>query len=75
MATFQWLTKSAAIAALQGRLNQWSIWSQEELWIYLSESLRHFNSLVEQWNTTVAIPNADGQWINTGTLVSSPHLH
>ena len=74
MATFQWLTKSAAIAALQGRLNQWSIWSQAELWIYLSEALRHFNSLVEQWNTTVAIPNADGQWINTGTLASSPRL-
>jgi hypothetical protein len=74
MATYSWLTKTAAIAALQGRLNQWSLWPSAELWIYLSESLRHFNGLCEQWNQTVAITNADGQWINTGTLSSSPRL-
>lgn len=73
MATpFTWLTKSAAIEALQGRLNQWSLWSQAELYLYISESLRHFNGLCEQWSQTVQIPNADGQWINTGTLPGSP---
>ena len=74
MAVYSWLTLSAAIAALKGRLNQWQLWTDSELEIYLYESLRHFNGLTEQWNTTVAIPNADGQWINTGTLASSPRL-
>lgn len=74
MATYSWLTKSAAIAALQGRLNQWSLWSSAELFLYISEALRVFNGLCEQWNQTVAITNADGQWINTGTLSTSPRL-
>ena len=74
MATYSWLSKANAVAALQGRLNQWSLWSPAELWIYLSESLRHFNGLCEQWNQTVAIPNANGQWINTGTLAGSPRV-
>jgi len=72
--TYNWLTKTAAITALQARLSQWSLWTTDELWIYLTESLRHFNGLCEQWNQTVAIPNANGQWINTGTLSTSPRL-
>lgn len=74
MATYSWLTKSNAVTALQGRLNQWALWSPTEIWLYISESLRHFNGLTEQWNQTVAITNANGQWINTGTLPSSPRL-
>ena len=74
MVTYNWLTKTAAITALQARLSQWSLWTTDELWIYLTESLRHFNGLCEQWNQTVAIPNANGQWINTGTLSTSPRL-
>lgn len=73
-APFTWLTKTNAIAALQGRLSQWSLWSPAELFLYISEALRHFNGLCEQWNQTVALTNADGQWINTGTLSSSPRL-
>lgn len=74
MATYGWLTKTAAIAALQGRLNQWALWSPAELFIYISESLRHFNGLCEQWNQTFALTNSDGQWINTGTVAGSPRL-
>ena len=74
MAVYSWLSKTAAIAALQGRLNQWSLWSSAELFLYITEALRHFNGLCEQWNQTVAIPNADGQWVNTGTLASSPRF-
>lgn len=74
MATYSWLTKSAAIAALQARLNEWSLWSSAELYLYITEALRHFNGLCEQWNQTFAITNADGQWINTGTLAGSTRL-
>lgn len=75
MATsYTWLTLTAAIAALKGRLNQWNLWTTPELEIYLRESLRHFNGLCEQWNQTFALLNADGQWINTGTVAGSPRL-
>lgn len=74
MAPYTWLTQSAAISALQGRLNQSSFWLSAELWTCLVESLRHWNGLTEQWNTNLAITNANGQWINTGTLTGSPRL-
>lgn len=74
MATYSWLTKTEAIATLQARLNQWSIWSSAELFLYITEGLRHFNGLCEQWNQTMAITNANGQWINTGTIAGSPRL-
>ena len=74
MATYSWLTKSAAISSLQGRLNNSSLWTATELYGYIVEGLRHFNGLCEQWNSSVSIPNANGQWINTGTLASSPRL-
>ena len=70
MAVYSWLTLSAALAALKGRLNQWNLWTDPELEIYLRESLRHFNGLCEQWNTTYVIPNANGQWIDTGKLMT-----
>lgn len=74
MATYTWLTKTAAISSLQGRLNNSSFWTSAELYKYIVEALRHFNGLCEQWNSTLALTNADGQWINTGTLSSSPRL-
>ena len=74
MATYSWLTKTAAVTSLQGRLNNWSLWTTAELQLYLYEALRHFNGLCEQWNSTVSIPNANGQWINTGTLANSPRI-
>lgn len=74
MATYGWLSKTNAISALQGRLNSSSFWSTAELWGDIVEGLRHFNGLCEQWNQTFAITNANGQWINTGTLAGSPRL-
>lgn len=74
MATFTWLTKNSAIDALQGRLNNSGFWSAAECWVYLSESLRFWNALTEQWNADLVIPTANGQWINTGTLAGSPRL-
>ena len=74
MAAYSWLTKTAAIAALQGRLNQSSFWLSTELWGKITEALRHWNGLCEQWNQTLAVTNANGQWINTGTLAGSPRL-
>lgn len=74
MATYSWLTKTAAVSALQGRLNNSGFWTDTECWVYLSESLRHWNGLTEQWNAPFNINNANGQWINTGTLTGSPRL-
>lgn len=74
MPVFSWLPLSDAIAALAARLNAGAFWSNTELQIYIYEALRHFNALTEQWNSTVALTNANGQWINTGTLTGSPRL-
>lgn len=74
MATFAWLTKTAAIEALQARLNSSTFWSSAECWVLLTESLRHWNGLTETWNSDLAIPSATGAWINTGTLAGSPRL-
>lgn len=74
MAIYSWLSKTDAIAALQGRLNNTSFWAPAELWIYITEALRHWNGLTEQWNVAFPVPNANGQWINTGTLTGSPRL-
>jgi hypothetical protein len=75
---FTWLTKTAAIQALQGRLKVTAanpgLWTAAELWMLLTEGLRHFNGLTEQWNAPFNINNAQGQWINTGTLTGSPRL-
>ena len=74
MATYSWLTKTNAVAALQARLNNWTFWTTAELWVILTEALRHWNGLTEQWNQPFNINNANGQWINTGTLAGSPRL-
>ena len=74
MATYSWLTKTAAVEALQGRLKSTTFWTTAELWVILTEALRHWNGLTEQWNQPFNINNANGQWINTGTLAGSPRL-
>lgn len=74
MAVYVWLTKTNAVAALEGRLNSGAFWTASELWVCLTEALRHWNGLTEQWNQPVAIPNAGGAWVNTGTLAGSPRL-
>jgi hypothetical protein len=72
--TYSWLTKSAAIAALQGRLNNSSFWTATELQTYIYEGLKHFNGLCEIWNAPLLVTQANGQWINTGTQTGSPRL-
>ena len=74
MATFSWLTKANAITALQSRLNSSVFWSSDESWQYICEGLRHWNGLTEQWNSSLPINDANGPWINTGTLSGSPRL-
>jgi hypothetical protein len=74
VATYSWLTQTAAIEALQGRLKTTVYWTASELWVYLTESLRHWNGLTEQWNQPFNLNNAQNQWINTGTAASSPRL-
>lgn len=74
MATYSWLTQTAAQDALLARLNAGALWTPAEAWVLLTEGLRHWNGLTEQWNETVAINNANGQWVNLGTLSSSPRV-
>lgn len=71
---YSWLTQTAAVQALQGRLSNARFWTAVELWIYLTEALRIFNALAEQWNVDFTVAPANGQWINTGTLTGSPRL-
>ena len=76
MATYSWLSKTAAVFALQDRLKSANggFWSDAECEIYIWESLRHWNGLTEQWNSLFPINNANGQWINTGTAANSPRI-
>ena len=73
-APYTWLTKTAAVSALQGRLNSTTFWTADECWGYLVEGLRHWSAMAECWNADLVIPNANGSWINTGTLAGSPRL-
>jgi hypothetical protein len=73
MPTYGWLTQTAAVEALQARLNSTTFWSAAEAWLYLSEALRHWNGLTEQWNSDFPLSN-NGSWINTGTAAGSPRL-
>jgi hypothetical protein len=74
VATYSWLTKTAAISALQARLYGSQYWSSTELWLYLSESLRILNAYTEQWNGDFALGLANGAWVNTGTVAGSPRV-
>ena len=73
MATYSWLTKTAAIGYLQARLNNSQLWSSAELWVYLTEGLRVLNALTEQWKQDWTV-SANGPWINCGTTAGSPRL-
>ncbi len=74
MPTYEWLSKVEATNALLGRLNNAQFWSAAEAWILLTEGLRIFNALAEQFNADFSITPANGGWINTGTLAGSPRL-
>lgn len=73
MPVFGWLTKTQAVTALQGRLNNSSFWTATELWLYIVEGLRIWQGLTEQWNSDFAL-SANSGWLNMGTQTGSPRL-
>lgn len=74
MPIYSWLAKTDAVAALQARLSGSQQWTDAELWLYVVEGLRFWNSLTEQWNTDFPLPVTTGDWVNTGTTANSPRL-
>jgi len=73
--TYQWLTFAAARQALAGRLADPNkvFWTDNELGLYLIESLRTWNALTEIWNTTFAFTPTSAQvWYNLSILGGSP---
>jgi len=74
MPVYSWLTLSQAISALQGRLQNSSFWTSAECQVYLTEALRIFNALTEQWNTDFAFTASGSTWNNLGTIAGSPRL-
>ena len=74
MATYSWLTLTAAITALQARLNAGAFWSTAELQIYLTEALRLRNALCEEWSDDFVFPASGCQWQNISALAGSPRL-
>jgi hypothetical protein len=74
MPQFSWLTQTAAIAQLQARLSSTSFWTSAECWLYLTEALRHWSALTECWPSDFPFSQANGAWINTGTVTGSPRL-
>ena len=74
MASYSWLTLSQAVNALQGRLQNSAFWTYDECVAYLTESLRLWNALTEQWNTDFTFTAQGAQWANMGTLAGSPRL-
>jgi hypothetical protein len=74
MSGYSWLTKTKAVSSLQGRLSNSQYWTSTELWLYITEALRVWNSLTEQWNDDLVIASNDTSWRNTGTESDSPRL-
>jgi hypothetical protein len=71
---YAWLTKTQAVGYLQGRLSNSQYWGATELWVYLSEALRSWNAITEQWNADFVVTGANGVWINIGNAANSPRL-
>ena len=74
--TYTWWTLTQSLAALRGRLQNASYWTDAELTLWLQDSCRLWNALTESWRlnyilTPQATPNL---WNNTGTLTDSPRF-
>jgi len=77
MPAFTWLTWLQARQALAARLADPNnvFWTDAENKLYLTEALRVWNSLTEQFNTDFAFPATPPTvWYNFGTLIGSPRL-
>lgn len=72
--TYQWVTLTEGIAALQARLNAGLFWSPAELQINITEALRLRNALCEEWKQDFVLAASGCQWMNLGTLSGSPRL-
>lgn len=71
---YLWLTLTAAITALQSRLNAGAFWSPAELQVYLTEALRMRNALCEEWKQDFVFSATGSQWQNIGSMTGSPRL-
>ena len=75
--TFTWLTLSAAISQLRQRLNitpsNSSLWTTNELTIYIQQCLRIFNSLTWTWKKDFTF-NSANLWNSLGSVAGSPRL-
>ena len=75
--SYSWITLSDAISQLGQRLNitpsSSSFWTENELQVYICQSLRIFNSLVWQWRTDFNF-NSPNLWNSLGSLTGSPRL-
>ena len=71
---YGWLTKTAAVAQLQARLYGSVFWSSAEAFVYITESLRLWNALTEQWNSDYTLTMANGSWIDTSVATNSPRI-
>jgi hypothetical protein len=69
---------SAAVSQLGQRLNitpsSTSFWTHAELQIYISQSLRQYNSLVWAWRTDFQYNDPINLWNSLGSLAGSPRL-
>lgn len=70
---YSWITLDQFIAALQGRLQSSTFWTTAELTLYITDSLRFWNSLTEWWKESYVL-NPSTLWVNTGTLPDSPRV-
>ena len=74
---YTWLPLSAAISAFSARLGNSALWSTNagELQAYLTQALREWSSLTEQWTTDFTFnATASQTWYNTSSLAGSPRL-
>ena len=77
MPQYQWLNWIGAVNALAGRLADPSMifWTKAELQAWLTEALRTWNALTEQWNEDFAFTaTSSNVWYNSGNLSGSPRL-
>lgn len=76
MPQFTWLTLQDALNALNGRLQNSGLWSQAELQVYITEALRFWSALTEDWPSDfIFTANSNtSTWNNLGTMTGSPRL-
>ena len=74
--TYSWWTLTQALAALRGRLQNSTYWTDAELTLWLQDSCRLWQALTESWrlNYILTPQTSPNIWNNTGTLTDSPRF-